>query len=299
MRSLMLENKTNIQIDAAACTDRGQKRELNEDVAFCQTSQTPEGQKNVGLYLVCDGMGGHKAGKVASQLAAGTIMAKLTDLFLPVNLSGDSNPSPPSSSNLRELVKEAIQAANHEILNYAQKHPQEAGNMGTTATVALLYNDWVYIGNVGDSRTYVWRSGQMTQLTQDHSLAAVLAKLGKQDKNEIANHPGSKVLLRALGLDTELEIDLFSWRLKTGDKLLLCSNGLWKAFPDASELAERLDSDAGADDLCRQLIAEANQRDGSDNISAVVVNTQEVSSWQFNLAKSVTNIVQKVMASAI
>jgi serine/threonine protein phosphatase PrpC len=137
--------------------------------------------------------------------------------------------------------------------------------------LALIYGNRAHIANVGDSRTYVWRRGQLTQITRDHSLAALLAERGQIDKTAIADHPRSNVLYQALGIHEKVDVDLFEWDLQPGDKLLLCSDGLWRAFPDTAELARWLDSTAAPDDLCQRLVAEANRRDGSDNISAVVV----------------------------
>jgi protein phosphatase len=131
------------------------------------------------------------------------------------------------------------------------------------------------IANVGDSRAYAWRNHELTQLTQDHSLAAKLAEAGMIEEEEVADHPRSNVVLRALGIEDEVEVDFFEWRPQPGDKLLLCSDGLWNAFPDADELGQWLSSDAAPADLCQHLVNEANRRDGSDNISAIVIGVNE------------------------
>ena len=296
-KAITVEKKDDLQIKSAACTDRGQRRRVNEDVVFNQTRQTYRSPKSAGLFLVCDGMGGHKAGKIASQLAAGTVMAALANLIFPVIPVADGNYSRPlSSSIIRQFVEGAVHTANDEIRRYARNHPQEASNMGTTITVALIYGDHLHIANVGDSRAYIWRSGQLMQITRDHTVAAELARMGKIDPAEISKHPQRNVLFRALGIDKEVSVDLFDWKLQPSDKLLLCSDGLWKAFPDSTELAAWLALDIEPDKLCQQLVDEANKRDGSDNISAVVASVDKASPWQQQIVGSVTNMLHKIAA---
>jgi protein phosphatase len=128
---------------------------------------------------------------------------------------------------------------------------------------------------VGDCRIYLWREGRVDQITQDHSVAAQLAREGFIDETEIAQHPRSNVILRAVGHEVDVLVDVFKHPLKAGDKLLLCSDGLWKSLSDQAELAHWLGQPITAADLCRQLVTEAKTRDGSDNISAIVASLNE------------------------
>lgn len=274
MSLIILKQQQALNLEAAALTDRGQQRKLNEDAVFHRTVQARTGD-NIGLYIVCDGLGGHQAGEVASRLAIEIVINELAEIFF---LPGPSAGGYFSYFHftLRLWIQKAIRKANVELRNYAEAHPQKGGNLGTTITLALIYGNQALIANVGDSRAYAWRSGQMTQITSDHSWVAQLAAEGLIDETEMAQHPRSNVLLQALGTCNQVDVDLFDWTLQAGDKLLLCSDGLWQAFPDAVELGQRLDSALTPSELCQQLVTEANQRDGSDNISAVVINVNSL-----------------------
>jgi protein phosphatase len=258
--TMLWENRKVLEMNSAAVTDRGQRRHLNEDAVFEQS------EPRAGLYLVCDGLGGHQAGEVASQLAIKTVTAELDPLFTKLT-SGESY-----FNNLKEDIETAVIKTNVIVRHYAETHPYHAGDLSTTLTLALIYDDLLYVANVGDSRAYIWREGEVTQLTQDHSLAARLASVGMIDKGQVDNHPYRNMLYRAIGMDDEVTVDIFKWKLEIGDRLLLCSDGLWQAFPDLYDLAWWISQTATPRILCRRLIEEANRRDGSDNISAVVVN---------------------------
>ena len=277
MSKVMSKQRT-LKIEAAALTDRGQRRKLNEDVVLHRTRQTDQGE-SAGLYIVCDGLGGCQAGQVASYLAAETVMTELNDTFSRLEELSESGYPQPSSMMLQRDIRTAIIKAHAKLRRYAYTH-QDIFDLGTTITLTLVYRNLALIANVGDSRAYLWRSGQMTQITQDHSLAAELARMGLIAESEIANHPRSNVLSQALGIQDYVSVDLFEWELQPGDKLMLCSDGLWKAFPDSSELAQWLESAAAPDDLCQQLVAEAIRRDGTDNVSIIVVNIDKLSDQQ-------------------
>jgi len=267
------ERQKTLQIDSAALTDRGQQRQINEDYIFHQSAQTPQ-QEPMGLFMVCDGLGGHQAGEIASRLAVETITTELSGLFSAQG-STDHQATRPSALTLNESIKRAIIKANAEIRAYATNHPQKAANLGTTVTLALVQGEFVHLANVGDGRAYAWRAGNLTRITQDHSLAAELARQGVIEDAQIAGHARSNVLTRAVGIKDEVEVDMFDWLLQPGDKLLLCSDGLWKAFPDNNELARFLASAQTSAELCQALVAQAKERDGSDNISAVVITLNQ------------------------
>jgi serine/threonine protein phosphatase PrpC len=242
---------------------------------FQQTIPTNSGE-NLGLYLVCDGLGGLQAGEVASQLAVETVTSELKGVLLMLEAVSNREHTQPSTRMLRNSIKTAITRANTKIRDYAQNH-QKVAALGTTITLALVYGTWAQIANVGDSRAYLWRSGQLTQLTEDHSLAAKLVKWGEIDEADLVNHPRRNVLYRTLGMyeSAGLEMDMFEQELQPDDKLLLCSDGLWQAFPDTVELEGWLAPQQPASELCHQLVTEANWRGGVDNISVVIVSLKE------------------------
>jgi serine/threonine protein phosphatase PrpC len=272
--SVVSRVKESLQIDSAAVTDRGQKREVNQDSIFHQTGRSEAGEIT-GLFLVCDGMGGHQAGEIASRIAVDTITTALSPIVSGLDLAAYQHKTRPSYLTLRQYVEAAVSQANHNIRQYADQHLAEAATMGTTVTLVLIRDRLAHIANVGDGRVYAWREGHLSQITRDHSLAAKLAEMGVIDKVDIARHPHSNLIYRSLGSDPEVEVDIFEWELRAGDKLLLCSDGLWKAFGALSELAYELRRQVTPTDLCRQLVNQAKYRDGSDNISGVVVEIKE------------------------
>ena len=259
-------------LQAAALTDRGIKRAGNEDTVLAQTGPSPACHR--GIYIVGDGIGGLQAGAEASRLAVEIISTEFNRLLF--SNSHSSYQPPLAVSLIPQAIKTAITHAQTQIQMYAQTRPQIQA-MGTTITLAIIDNNTAYIGNVGDSRVYLHRQGHVTQITQDHSWAAELVRMGKIDESDVAKHPRRNMLYRSLGTsgDDEVIVDLFERKLEAGDKLLLCSDGLWQAFSQYDELAEWLGKAGSPADTCRHLVAEAKRRDGSDNVSAIVVNVAE------------------------
>src|SRR5688572_7862146 len=184
MGIFMREIQKTLQVDSAALTDRGRQREINEDHIFHQSAQTPQGE-NVGLFMVCDGLGGHQAGEVASQMAVEIINTEFSNLLFG-HSSSNNYMTRPSSRTFNERIESAIQKANAEIRTYATNHPEKAANLGTTVTLALLQGELVHIANIGDGRAYACRAGELIRITQDHSLAAELARQGLIDDTQIA-----------------------------------------------------------------------------------------------------------------
>jgi protein phosphatase len=263
------QNKRRLNLRSTALSLCGQHRKVNQDAVFHWSDQTGMGQ-NIGVYVVCDGLGGHLAGEVASHLAVETVITELTPVFSLANAFSAVATPRPSSAKLGQWIKGAITKANSGICRYAHSHAN-ASNMGTTITLAVVYDRMVQIANVGDCRAYHWRAPHLTQITHDHSLVASLAEKGVIEETEQAMHPQSNLVLRSLGRENTVDVDLFSRQLEPADKLLLCSDGLWKAFPDAAELGRWFRSPTSPTELCRQLITEAYLRDGADDSSAVVV----------------------------
>jgi serine/threonine protein phosphatase PrpC len=229
---------------SSAATNTGRKRRHNEDSFVCEPP----------IFAVADGMGGARAGELASSLAAGA----LRDVELDPGESADT------------LVVGLIQTANRRVHERALSDTAASG-MGTTMTVALfLAEGSVVIGHVGDSRAYVLRDGRLDQLTEDHSLVAELVRRGELSPEQAEVHPQRSVITRALGTEPEVDIDAFSVEAKDGDVFLLCSDGL-TTMVDPAVIAElvqqhRLELEAAS----RALIRAANDRGGEDNITTVL-----------------------------
>ncbi|MDX1520891.1 MAG: protein phosphatase 2C domain-containing protein [Anaerolineae bacterium] len=259
-----------LQIDSAAYTNQGHNSQLNQNTIFHRVNQPGSSVSN-GLFVVSAGLGEHQAGIIASKIAIKTITEALT---APLLLS-DAQPKPlPETPTIS--LEDAIKAANVNIRRYAQENLSFGERMGATLTAALIQGEAVEFANIGNGRAYVWRDGTLTQITQDHSLAAKLAARGVIDRKDIPYHPYNSVVLRALGVTDEIEVDTFTWQYRPGDKLLLCSDGLWKAAGIDERLNRWLKADVSVTDLCRQLANQTRIRNSSDTIHTIVVRIDEV-----------------------
>jgi len=274
-----------ISIQAAGAKDRGQVREINEDEIFYRIVQATD-EEPVGLFVVCDGMGGHAGGEFASRWAAETIRDELKDLFeasdrrKTVKLSEEElealaagQPMPTrklAAGEIEERIRRAIGRANEVVRKIAQARPQEAGDTGTTVTMALVKGEMAYIANVGDSRTYLYRDGQLRPITRDHSVVASLVQAGMIQPEEVYTHPQRNLIFRSLGAKPEVEVDLFRQELQPGDRLLLCSDGLWEMVRDP-QIAKIMEKAPNPKTTCQRLIDAANTNGGEDNISTIVV----------------------------
>ena len=223
-------------------TDVGCVREHNED----SLAVAPP------LYVVCDGMGGHAAGEVASEIAVDVIC--------------DRAPAHPDASALGQAVEEA----NLAIIRAAREGVGRAG-MGCTCTAAMLEKDKLVIAQVGDSRAYLLHKGQMQQLTRDHSLVADLIEAGQITEAEARVHPQRSVITRALGSDPRTQPDLFEITVEAGDRLLLCSDGLSTMLED-DQIAKILANHSEPQRCAAQLVNEAVGRGGYDNVTVIVVD---------------------------
>ncbi len=258
-----------LRIRSAAVTRQGRTREINQDSVFHWSGKTEMGQ-GVGLGIVCDGLGGHAAGELASRLAVETVSADLTTALQSAGSLAVNDADGPNGEDLGEWVLGAIRKANSQIHRYAQSH-REATDMGTTITLAAVFDRQALIANVGDSRTFHWRSPELTQVTHDHSFVAALVEQGLLQEKDEATHPKGNVILRAVGTDERVEIDLFPLQVEAGDKFLLCSDGLWKAFPERTELIRWLKPSLAPAEACRQIATESYRRSGTDDTSAVLI----------------------------
>ena len=224
----------------AAVTDPGRTRRHNEDSYVIEPP----------LFAIADGMGGAQAGEVASGLATAALKEGQADA------AGE------------QRIADLIQEANRRVYDRSSSDPNTSG-MGTTITVALVEDDHVAFGHVGDSRAYLIRDASMEQLTEDHSLVNELLKTGKLSREEAETHPQRSVITRALGTDPDVDVDTFSVRAENGDLFLLCSDGLTDMVSEESilDLVERHRDDI--DGALRALVKEANRGGGQDNITVV------------------------------
>lgn len=225
---------------STVATHTGRKRRHNEDAYVCQPP----------LFAIADGMGGARAGEVASSLAAAALQSGEVD------------------GNGKERVTALIQAANRSVYERSSQDAEVAG-MGTTMTVALVEDATVTLGHVGDSRAYVLRAGELEQLTDDHSLVAELVRGGKLSAEEAEHHPQRSVITRALGTDPDVDVDTFTVEAEDGDVFVLCSDGLTDMVGD-DEIGEVLaGSRENLKEAAQELIRRANKAGGQDNITVV------------------------------
>jgi protein phosphatase len=235
----------------SADTDVGKTRDHNED-SFGVGA--PDQAERLGdLLVVCDGMGGHAAGEVASKIGVETILS----IYY-----GEA------SEDRAQVLEQAFEQANEQI--YARGN----GSMGTTGVAALLLHDALHIANVGDSRAYLIRDGEIRQISRDHSFVGDQVAAGLITPDQARSSPHRNVITRALGYQSGVTVDLFRWPLQIDDIIVLCSDGLHGLVTDA-EIA-RIAGEAAPDDAVHQLIDLANSRGGTDNITVVVVQVEQL-----------------------
>ncbi len=275
-----------VSLVAASLTDMGQIREENEDCVWSQvynsSNKTP-----LGLFIVCDGMGGHMGGKHASFWAVEAIKREFSTLFVSkdpratliltdediekVKAGQLLTPKTPEEPDIEELATLAIQKANFVVYDYARHKPHSAGNAGTTITMAVLHGPQAIIANIGDSRTYLLRNHALRLITRDHSLVASLISEGHILPNEIYTHPQRNVIYRYLGQKGKAQPDIYQQTLQPGDQLLLCSDGLWEMIRSEQEMARIMENASDPLQACHDLVDAANHNGGEDNISVIVV----------------------------
>ncbi len=293
-----------LKLIAAEKTDVGRQRDQNEDNVFQRVETLEDGDR--GLFIVADGMGGYKAGEVASKLTIETMRDVFRRFFLSIHdqdtvklevpdttaadydpdatiqLSArkiNEQPDPMATNKLTETdpiklmeeqLKNAIQSANDAILNYGKKQTAARG-LGSTVTAALVRDGHACIANVGDSRTYLLRGNELKPVTTDHSLVARLVESKQIDPEDVYTHPQRNLIYRSLGAGHKnVEVDTFHVTLQQNDLLLLCSDGLWEMVHN-DELLSILTEQSTPQQKCDKLIDAANKNGGEDNITAVVV----------------------------
>lgn len=238
-------------------TDTGRKRDHNEDYY--------DFDESLGLYVVCDGMGGHAAGEVASELACKTVfeyLKKKEKVFASLKDSHDQA----KKKRISTLVEDAIHAANAAVYTLSMKDESKRG-MGTTIVLCLVTKAGIFIGHVGDSRAYLIRKAKLIQMTEDHSLVNELIRSGALSKEEARNHPQGNVITQAVGVQEVVRPDVLFHEVMDGDTVFICSDGLHDYLND--EMALKIREKNGIKLICNEFIRFANAKGGKDNITCI------------------------------
>ena len=238
-------------------TDVGQKRQVNQDYVFA--SEEPVGNLP-NLFVVADGMGGHKAGDFASSFAVQILLHTILE---------DENQNP------IKIIRNAVEEANRKVLEAAKQHAEMEG-MGTTMVLVTIVDDYAYVANVGDSRLYLIED-KILQITKDHSLVEEMVRRGLITKEEAKTHPDKNIITRVLGIGPEVEVDFFDIHLKENSTLLLCSDGLSNMVSD-DDIWRIANTRRDLRETGMRLVSLANENGGKDNIAVVLVqpDTKEV-----------------------
>jgi serine/threonine protein phosphatase PrpC len=234
-----------------AITDIGRKRELNEDYIY--TSGQPIGALP-NLFIVADGMGGHKAGDYASMHTVDRFVEVIREL-------GEEH-------GVQDAINEAVTAANAYIYQRSRENSNLSG-MGTTLVLASCIGNEAIVANIGDSRLYLVNDA-MTQITRDHSLVEEMVTLGGIDREMARNHPDKNIITRAVGVKEKVAADFFEVDLTKGDRLLLCSDGLTNMLRD-EEIYQIIQDNKELEQAAKALVDAANENGGRDNIAVVLV----------------------------
>jgi len=246
-------------------SDTGRVRELDEDSLLVLTvSCTRESvASQLGLFVVADGMGGHKAGEVASRLAIQTLAKVLVDNVYMPELEGDSL----APDEIEDWLVQAMEAANDRVYLERQKRDND---MGTTLTAALIKDWMLFLAHVGDCRAYRWSEDGLQQLTMDHSIVASMVTAGTAQPDEVYTHPQRSVIYRCVGDCPTVDVDLDTLLLSPGDRLMLCCDGLWEMLRNEG-IEDVMLRESDPQTACDILIDQANLAGGMDNISVILV----------------------------
>ncbi|QXM05866.1 Stp1/IreP family PP2C-type Ser/Thr phosphatase [Crassaminicella indica] len=240
-------------MEIGAYSHIGRVREINEDAYYISNG-------TLNLFVVADGMGGHNAGEVASKVA----ICSIKD-FIEQHKNEFFDKE---EQEVCEILRKATLEANHKIFEKS-RNEIECQGMGTTLTVVLVLSK-VYVAHVGDSRAYLVRKNNISQITQDHSLVAELLRNGSITENEAKNHPQRNMITRALGTEEEITIDVFTLDLQDDDVILLCTDGLSNLI-EVEEIRDVLIGTNNMQKACEHLVELANERGGYDNITVVAI----------------------------
>jgi PPM family protein phosphatase len=244
---------------SAARTDVGMRREHNEDWFLVNES--------LGLYVVCDGMGGHAGGETASRVACEAIEREMN-----VARAGAGD-EPPRRDRLADMLRQAVQGACAAVYQTSLTDPELQG-MGTTLVALLVDGDDAVVAHVGDSRVYHVRKGEVTQITEDHSLVNEHVRAGLMSPEEARYSPLKNIITRSVGFEEDVAVDLAPVATQHGDLFVLCSDGL-SNLVDADEIGGVVLHSGSPESTCAQLVDLANDRGGDDNITVVVIERVE------------------------
>jgi Serine/threonine protein phosphatase len=238
-------------VQTFSLTDKGRTRNTNQDYVFCEENAVGSFPN---LFIVADGMGGHNAGDTASRMCVEEVVSQIEQ----------STKVTPIGT-----FEQAVAAANEKVFQ-ASLSDKALNGMGTTIVATVVFGDTAYIVNVGDSRLYVYKD-TFRQVTIDHSLVEEMVQSGKLHKEDMRTHPNKNIITRALGTNSDVKADCFEIEVDEGDVLLLCSDGLSNMLED--EKIERIIRSNREDmsEAGRQLVQEANEAGGKDNISVVLI----------------------------
>ncbi len=250
-------------LEVAGASDIGKQRELQEDSIYIDKEEK--------LFIVADGMGGHNAGEVASNLAVSLIPEKYKKL---------------KEKSLKYALNESLKYANSKIYQQARKNKEQQG-MGTTVVLITFYDGQYFICNVGDSRCYLLRKKKLTQITEDHSYVYEQYKKGLISKEEMKKSPYKNVITRAVGVEEEVKADFFIGDVKEGDIFLLCSDGLHSMLND-KEIKKILQKRTSLKHKVEKLIKEANKKGGEDNISVILIKIKKLKEKEIEEEKART-----------
>ena len=238
-------------------TDPGKVRDHNED----SVTIVKNGSGEI-LMAVADGMGGHKGGEIASSIAITNIGKR----FMKISSVGNKD-------DAVAFLQEVVSEANMNLYRYTKENPESSG-MGTTIVLALLTKNFLLFGNIGDSSGFVIKKGKLYKITSDHTLVNLLVKSGELTEEEAKNHPRKNVLMRALGANMTVEMDIFDVETDVSG-ILLCSDGLTNML-DKEQIEKVLNSELSIDEKLQKLILKSNNRGGTDNISVAYLTKEEM-----------------------
>ena len=238
-------------IKTFSLTDVGMKRKINQDYLY--TSEEPVGNLP-NLFIVCDGMGGHKAGDYASRRSTEIIVE---------SVKNNTKTSP------IKIIREAIEEANSHVFSEASENSEMTG-MGTTCVASCVIGNTLYVANVGDSRLYLI-DREITQITKDHSLVEEMVRVGQIDRRSARTHPEKNIITRAVGAAPDIKVDFFDVSIKEGDLILMCSDGLSNMVED-EDIRMIVTAQPDLALKAERLVQEANARGGKDNIAVVLID---------------------------
>ena len=233
-------------------TDIGFKREINQDAFDCRELDGAQ------LCVVCDGMGGGKAGNIASKMAVDTICEKIEAGF-------NSNMK---QNSIRNLMATSVNIANNEVFDKSKSDPDFEG-MGTTIVAVMIYDGYAHIVHVGDSRAYLYYNGKLDQVTKDHSVVQHLIDIGQITEEIAKNHPDKNIITRAVGVEELVKCDYVDFKLPENSKILICTDGL-SNYCDNDFMLSVLKGNETSEKICDALIKKAYDGGASDNITVAI-----------------------------